>query len=74
MPQSKNFTNATLFLKYFILNGSLFSVIMALFDYWEDSPFSWAKFSFNFLVYGFAMGLFWYAGFTARNEVQKNKP
>lgn len=64
--------NLLLFLKYFFLNGCLFAGIMALFQYWDENSFSWVQFLFNFTIYGFAMGLFWYAGVKARDRVKNN--
>jgi len=69
----KNIKN---FLKYFVINGLIFSIMNALLDYFGGDPFSIEKFIFHFVVFGFSMGLLWLAMDIGRDRLiskHKNK-
>lgn len=40
-----------------LINGLFFAISMAAFDYFTNEPFSWKKFLFHALFFGFFMAI-----------------
>jgi uncharacterized membrane protein len=38
------------------ISGFIFAIVMAIFDFFSEAPFSFLKFIVHFLVYGLIMG------------------
>lgn len=66
--------NVKVLFKYFLINGLIFSIMNALLDYFGGDPFSIEKFIFHFVVFGFSMGLLWFAMDKGRDHfISKHK-
>lgn len=44
-------------LKIGVISGSIFAILMAAFDYFDDESFSLIKFTVNLLVFGVVMAI-----------------
>ncbi len=70
----KNFKNPAyrkVFLISFLWNGGLFAIVMALFDYNDNKPFSIAQFLFNFLFQGIFMGFILVGNYKKKAKIDK---
>lgn len=66
--------NLKQFLKYFLINGLMFALLNVVFDYFGGDAFSIEKFIFHFFVFGFSMGLLWFAMDKGRDHfISKHK-
>jgi hypothetical protein len=50
-----------------LLNGLLFAILMAGFDYFSNEPFSIKKFIFHFICFGFFMAISFRYKYTKEN-------
>ena len=64
-------TQAKTILNSALISGSVYAILIAGFDYYDEQAFSLGKFLFNLFFFGAFMGFF--TGYQLRKQAKKEK-